>query len=137
MNWHQRHKSELSLGQRAADTMRNSMGSWPFVFSFMVFMGIWGAINMVGVMGLHWDPYPFILLNLLLSTLAGLQGAILLIAAKRADQISAALAQNDFDINRKAEKEIEINTAMTLEIRDLTKAIHAHVTGGKVEELAS
>ena len=54
-----------------------------------------------------WDPYPFILLNLFLSMLAGLQGAILLIAAKRQDAISAALAQHDFDTNLAAKKEIE------------------------------
>ena len=69
--------------------MRHGMGSWPFVFSFILFMAIWMLSN-AGNKPL--DPYPFILLNLMLSTLAGLQGAILLIAAKRADRIAAELA---------------------------------------------
>ena len=70
--------------------MRHGMGSWPFVFSFVVLMTAWMLYN--GYSHHPFDVYPFILLNLMLSTLAGLQGAILLIAAKRADRISAELA---------------------------------------------
>jgi len=66
------------------------MGSWPFVFSFVLIMAVWMIYN--GYSHHPFDVYPFILLNLMLSTLAGLQGAILLIAAKRADRISAELA---------------------------------------------
>lgn len=83
---------ELTMGQRAADAVRNGMGSWLFVFAFGLAMTAWMAVN--GDSGP--DPYPFILLNLALSTLAGIQGAILLIAAKRADQISAELALNTY-----------------------------------------
>src|SRR3954463_8112725 len=83
-NWHRAHKESLSRGDRAADKLRNGMGSWKFVFSFLIFMGLWALFNTVA--GIHaWDKYPFILLNLFLSMLAGLQGAILLIAAKRQD----------------------------------------------------
>lgn len=105
-NWHDRHKESLTRGQRAADVMRNSMGSWPFVGGFVLFMLIWAAIN--SMLATHaWDPYPFILLNLFLSMLAGLQGAILLIAAKRQDAIAAALAQHDYDTNVEAKEDIE------------------------------
>ncbi|MGZ4660668.1 MAG: DUF1003 domain-containing protein, partial [Arthrobacter sp.] len=73
-----------------------------------------------------WDPYPYILLNLLLSMLAGLQGAILLIAAKRQDAIAAAMAQHDYDTNIEAKKEIELLISMNrvqLEIlQELKKA---------------
>ena len=76
-----RSGAELSIGEKSADVVRNGMGSWPFVFIFLSTMGIWAAYN-----GNHgFDPYPFILLNLFLSMIAGLQGAILLISAKRAD----------------------------------------------------
>jgi uncharacterized membrane protein len=68
-------------------------------------MLVWAAINSIAI---GWDPYPFILLNLFLSMLAGLQGAILLIAAKRQDAISAALAKNDFDTNAAAKVDIEL-----------------------------
>jgi uncharacterized membrane protein len=84
------------------------MGSWPFVGSFIGFMLIWAAINTWALATQAWDPYPYILLNLLLSMLAGLQGAILLIAAKRQDAIAAAMAQHDFDTNTKAKEEIEL-----------------------------
>lgn len=106
--WHEGHKATLTKGQRAADIMRNGMGSWPFVGGFVGFMLIWAAINTFALATNSWDPYPYILLNLLLSMLAGLQGAILLIAAKRQDAIAAAMAQHDYDTNVKAKEEIEL-----------------------------
>ena len=125
--WHEKHKASLSKGQRAADIMRNGMGSWPFVASFIGFMLIWAAINTVALAANAWDPYPYILLNLLLSMLAGLQGAILLIAAKRQDAIAAAMAQHDYDTNTEAKKEIELLISMNrtqLEIlQELKKAV--------------
>jgi uncharacterized membrane protein len=105
-NWHRAHKDHLTTGERAADRMRNSMGSWWFVFSFVAFMGVWALLNLNPSLR-HWDVYPFILLNLFLSMLAGLQGAILLIAAKRADAISALMAEHDYQTNIRAEKEVE------------------------------
>ena len=75
------------------------------------------------------DNYPFILLNLLLSCLAAMQGAILLIAARRADQISSELAAHDYEVNRRAEQLIEENTELTRAIKELTEAIHAQVVG--------
>lgn len=104
-NWHRVHTDSLTTGQRAADWLRNSMGSWRFVIGFLAFMVIWAGIN--SLTAAHWDPYPYILLNLFLSMLAGLQGAILLIAAKRQDSISAALAQHDYDVDAAAKVDIE------------------------------
>lgn len=106
INWHKKHKKNLSVGQRAADKMRNIMGSWSFLFAFLFIMLCWAAINIFWLNNKGFDPYPFILLNLILSTLAGLQGIILLIASKRQDEISAALAEHDFQTNIRAEKEI-------------------------------
>jgi uncharacterized membrane protein len=82
---------DRTRGERAADSMRGVMGSWGFVLSFLAFMVAWAILNAL-VLKAGFDPYPFILLNLFLSMLAGLQGAILLIAAKRADSISAQVA---------------------------------------------
>src|ERR1019366_7907399 len=88
--------ADLSFGERAADRMRNMMGSWPFVFSFFGVMIAWALINtLLFEHILHhkaFDPYPYILLNLFLSMLAGVQAAALLIAAKRADAISSEIA---------------------------------------------
>jgi uncharacterized membrane protein len=105
-NWHTKALSNLTRGERAADLMRNGMGSWFFVGSFVLFMIQWALANVLLGSG-SWDPYPFILLNLFLSMLAGLQGAILLIAAKRQDAISAALAQHDYDTNIAAKANID------------------------------
>src|SRR6202021_1397619 len=96
-HWHKhpgvRSGDQLSLGERSADRMRNMMGSWPFVFSFFAVMIAWAIINtLLFEHILHhkaFDPYPYILLNLFLSMLAGVQAAALLIAAKRADAISS------------------------------------------------
>ena len=125
-NWHREHKQSLSRGDRAADRLRNGMGSWTFVFTFVGFMIAWAILNTLAAVH-HWDKYPFILLNLFLSMLAGLQGAILLIAAKRADGISAAMAQHDYETNVTAKEEIEklmaINEKQLELIQQLTKRL--------------
>ncbi len=123
-NWHSEHKKHLTRGERAADIMRNGMGSWGFVGGFVLFMVLWAILNSVTK---GWDPYPFILLNLFLSMLAGLQGAILLIASKRQDAIAAALAKHDYDTNVASKKDIEklmeINNRQLGMITDLQKIL--------------
>ncbi len=98
------------------------MGSWMFVATFVLWMGLWAVVNVTVA---RWDPYPFILLNLFLSMLAGLQGAILLIAAKRQDAIAAALAQHDYETNLAAKMEIEelmaINRAQLEVLQELRR----------------
>lgn len=123
LNWHKEHRQNLTLGERAADKMRNGMGSWRFVLSFLLFMAVWAWFNTIDGIH-HWDNFPFILLNLFLSMLAGLQGAILLIAAKRADSVSAAMAEHDYRTNVAAAKDIEklmqMNQEQLILIRELT-----------------
>jgi len=109
--------------------MRNFMGSWRFVGGFVLFMIVWALAN--SLMRGGWDPYPYILLNLFLSMLAGLQGAILLIAAKRQDAIAAALSQHDFDTNVAAKIDIEtlldINQRQLVIITELQEILRARV----------
>lgn len=119
-NWHSDATEHLTRGERAADRLRNSMGSWAFIGGFVAFMVIWAILNSTGV---KWDPYPFILLNLFLSMLAGLQGAILLIAAKRQDAIAAALAQHDYETNVAAKHELEELLAVNREQLDLIRSL--------------
>lgn len=127
-NWHKKHKESLSPGDRAADKMRNTMGSWKFVFIFIAFMGVWAFLNVTAFLG-KWDEYPFILLNLFLSMLAGLQGAILLIAAKRVDGMNAAMAEHDYKTNIEAKKEVEelmeVNRKQLHLIEELLREIKA------------
>ncbi len=121
VNWHDDQLVRLTPGERAADRLRNGMGSWVFVGGFLAFMAMWAFANVVG---LGWDPYPFILLNLFLSMLAGLQGAILLIAAKRQDAIAAALAQHDYETNLAAKREIEELMEINRRQLQLLMALH-------------
>lgn len=98
---------DLTLGERSADRMRNSMGSWPFVFGALGFLATWMVANSVLLATNGFDAYPYILLNLVLSCVAALQGAILLIAAKRSDQIASQLAQHDYETDQQASERIE------------------------------
>lgn len=102
-NWHKRHRSQLKLGDRAADKLRNGMGSWAFIFGALGFLAGW---IVAAEHGLPIDNPQLTILNLLLSCLAALQGGILLIAAKRQDAIASAQAKHDYEVNVKAEKEI-------------------------------
>jgi uncharacterized membrane protein len=110
-----RSGDQLTRGERAADRLRNGMGSWGFVFAALVFLAGW----MIGNRDVGFDKYPFILLNLILSCLAAMQGAILLIAAKREDQISSELARHDYEADLEASNIVK-------EIRALTLEIHRH-----------
>ncbi len=118
-SWHRhpavRWGDTLTRGERAADRLRNGMGSWGFVIAALIFLAGW----MLGNRNVGFDKYPFILLNLILSCLAAMQGAILLIAAKREDQISSDLAMHDYQTNVEADRIVK-------EIRALTLEIHAH-----------
>ena len=105
-------KSQLSFGQRAADVLRNAMGSWPFVFAALGFLALWMYLNNDG----QFDPFPFILLNLILSCIAALQGAILLIAAKREDQINSDLAIHTYQIDQE-------NLELTKQVHELSQRI--------------
>ena len=138
-HWHHhpgvRSGEQLTLGERAADRMRNMMGSWPFVFSFFGVMILWAVANSVfylgGTNGKHgFDPYPYILLNLFLSMLAGVQAAALLIAAKRADGISSEIALHTEKNTDDLKGLVSDNTSLTQQVKkntDLLEEIHRHV----------
>ena len=114
-----RSGSERTIGERAADAMRHGMGSWPFVGVFVTLMIGWMWFNAAS---LHrFDPYPFILLNLMLSTLAGLQGAILLIAAKRADRIASELAKYHLEVSEATKQMLTDHRVMLEELSSTVK----------------
>ena len=137
-HWHKhpgvRSGDQLSLGERSADRMRNMMGSWPFVFGFFAVMIIWALTNtLLFEHILHhkaFDPYPYILLNLFLSMMAGVQAAALLIAAKRADAISSEVALHTANNTEDIKKLLAENTDLTTEVKkntDLLEEIHLHL----------
>jgi len=117
---------ELSFGERSADRLRNGMGSWLFVFSAIIFLFGWMLANR----NVGFDPYPFILLNLILSCVAAMQGAILLIAARRSDQIAAELATSDYQTNLDAVNRIKALEAMISDIHAVVAVTGTAPTGG-------
>jgi len=137
-HWHKhpgvRTGEQLSIGERAADRMRNMMGSWPFVFGFFGVMIGWALVNTLLLAHvLHhkaFDPYPYILLNLFLSMMAGVQAAALLIAAKRADAISSEVALHTANNTEDIKRLLAENTELTSEVKkntDLLDEIHLHL----------
>ena len=132
---------QLTVGERAADRMRNMMGSWPFVFCFFGVMIVWALVNvLVFHRILHhkaFDPYPFILLNLFLSMLAGVQAAALLIAAKRADAIASEVALHTEKNTDELMRLMAENTALTQQVKkntDLLEDIHRHLEASSAAE---
>lgn len=99
-------RPKLTSGQRAADVTTKWVGSWTFIFLLFVFMAAWMYLNVMMVIN-RWDPYPFILLNFVLSTLAAIQAPIILMSQNRAADRDRAKAERDYMVNRKAEKEVQ------------------------------
>lgn len=103
--------STRTFGQRASDWTSKWIGSWVFIISFLVLLGLWMYVNINFLiqykLGTPWDPYPFILLNLVLSCLAAIQAPIILMSQNRQTQRDRIKAENDYRINKKAEKEIQ------------------------------
>ena len=97
-------EEQLTLGQRVADKVAAFGGSWPFIFLFSVIMTVWMVINIAKFT--DFDPYPFILLNLCLSTVAALQAPVIMMSQNRQSSKDKLLAENDYQVNLKAEMEI-------------------------------
>lgn len=97
-----------TAGQRAADAVAHFGGSWTFVGLFMAVMLVWVGLNIVlmASRGQTFDPYPFILLNLFLSMLAAIQAPVILMSQNRQSEKDRLSAENDYEINLKAELEI-------------------------------
>jgi uncharacterized membrane protein len=98
---------ELTFGARIADSVAAMMGSWPFIIVQSVILVIWMVLNIAAWVQ-HWDPYPFILLNLALSFQAAYAAPFIMMSQNRQAEIDRAAATHDYDINTKAELEIEL-----------------------------
>ena len=96
-------------GQRAADAVARFGGSWVFIGLFAATMVLWVALNawLVAVRGTTFDPYPYILLNLFLSMLAAIQAPIIMMSQNRQDKKDRLRSEMDYDVNRRAESEIQ------------------------------
>lgn len=100
-------KLPRTFGEKASDWLTTWVGSWTFIIGLAILMFIWISVNTAWLLfGREWDPYPFILLNFVLSTLAAIQAPIILMSQNRTSQKDRARAEYDYAVNRKAEKEI-------------------------------
>lgn len=100
--------SELTFGQRLADSITSFGGSWVFIISFFAFLFFWILLNVVFLVNQAFDPYPFILLNLILSCVAAIQAPIIMMSQNRQEQKDRQRAEHDYKINLKAELEIKL-----------------------------
>ncbi len=105
-NTNQQFDRELTFGERIADKVAIFGGSWRFILSFLGFMALWIVLNALLLRGRPFDPFPFILLNLMLSCLAALQAPIIMMSQNRQEDKDRLRSENDYKVNLKAELEI-------------------------------
>jgi CRP/FNR family transcriptional regulator, cyclic AMP receptor protein len=99
-------EEEETFGERVADLVASFGGSWTFIIAFMTALALYTVVSVLD--GQHsWDPYPFILLNLFLSMLAAIQAPIIMMSQNRQDKKDRLRGELDFDVNRRAETEIQ------------------------------
>jgi len=104
---HPAFRTKRTRGQKAADFLTKWAGSWAFIILIGVLLLVWIIINTTWILfGKTWDPYPFILLNFILSTLAAIQAPIILMSQNRESQQDRLRSKYDYYINKKAEKEV-------------------------------
>ncbi|WP_333626519.1 DUF1003 domain-containing protein [Sphingobacterium siyangense] len=118
------NKEPVSVGDRVADKVAEFGGSWTFIISFILFLIVWIAVNIFWLNNKGFDPYPFILLNLILSCVAALQAPVIMMSQNRQEDKDRERARNDYMVNLKAE----------LEIRELHEKID-HLIIRKEQEL--
>jgi CRP/FNR family cyclic AMP-dependent transcriptional regulator len=99
-------EEESTFGERIADAVAHFGGSWAFIISFGIAIVMYSGINMA-LGKTAWDPYPFILLNLFLSMLAAIQAPVIMMSQNRQDTKDRLRGELDFDVNRRAESEIQ------------------------------
>ncbi|MCZ8185548.1 MAG: DUF1003 domain-containing protein [Beijerinckiaceae bacterium] len=120
-NWSADYEDSLTLGQRVADKVAYWGGSWPFILGFALVMLVWIGANIV-MATRAFDPYPFILLNLVLSTLAAIQAPIIMMSQNRQAARDRLQALHDYEVNLKAELEI--------------MALHERLDRARIEHIA-
>lgn len=113
-----------NFSQRASDYLTNMVGSWTFIIALLVIMALWMVLNVWFIIGGRWDPYPFILLNFVLSTLAAIQAPIILMSQNREAERDRLEAKYDYEVNQKAEAEIEDMQHDLDEIKIMIKDLH-------------
>jgi uncharacterized membrane protein len=114
----------LTKGQVISDKVANFGGSWAFIISFFIVLLIWIAYNSIAVTNFIFDPYPFILMNLILSCIAALQAPIIMMSQNRQEEKDRKRSENDYLINLKSELEIRaLNQKIDLLLEEQIKVL--------------
>jgi uncharacterized membrane protein len=126
---YRKSKVKTSVGAKFSDYITSLIGSWRFIIIQSILLAVWIVINLFGYFN-HWDPYPFILLNLVLSFQAAFTAPIIMMSQNRQNDLDRQKAKNDYRINIKAEKEIrslhkKIDILREKEIKDLMTIIQS------------
>ncbi len=106
-SWNAAHHDKMTIGQRIADSVATGMGSWTFIIAQSAFVVAWMSLNIIEVATHRWDPYPFILLNLLFSTQAAYAAPIIMMSQNRSAERDRFQADADFRTNVESKKDIE------------------------------
>ncbi len=120
-------KTKLTLGQKSADIITSFCGSWTFILMVIAFIIVWMALNSIAFI-FHWDPWPFIILNLCLSCLAALQAPIILMSQNREGERDRINLKYDYQVNRRAEREI---TKVHKELERIKGYLYKNLNGKK------
>lgn len=105
-NWHDNERDTRTWGEKLADSVAEGMGSWRFIIIQTVIVAVWMTLNVIGIT-FQWDPFPFILLNLLFSTQAAYAAPIIMMSQNRQSDRDRAQAKADYETNLRAKEEIE------------------------------
>jgi CRP/FNR family transcriptional regulator, cyclic AMP receptor protein len=121
-------EEEMTFGQRIADRVASFGGSWTFILTFLAVLIIYTGLN-IGLGHRAWDPYPYILLNLFLSMLAAIQAPVIMMSQNRQDTKDRLRGELDFDVNRRAESEIQGLSRKLNQLADKLGDIDDHLRG--------
>jgi uncharacterized membrane protein len=105
-NLHNPPKELMTPGQKISDKVAQFGGSWKFIIFFLILLAVWITYNAIALGKASFDPYPFILMNLILSCIAALQAPVIMMSQNRKEEIDRKRAENDYMVNLKAEIEI-------------------------------
>ena len=113
------HDESLTPGERMADRLADFAGSWTFIMIFVCILIIWIIVNSIQLISKPFDPYPYILLNLILSCIAAMQAPVIMMSQNRQEKKDRIRAEHDYEVNMKAEILIEelINKLKSLEAK--------------------
>ncbi len=128
----------LSIGEKVADMVAKFGGSWKFIIIFMSVLFGWVFINVLAILDNPFDPYPFILLNLILSCIAAIQAPIIMMSQNRQEKKDRQRAEDDYKVNLKAELEIKVLIEKIdhlmedqKEMRESIKYLHENAMNGE------